>query len=192
MEKKRRIGIFGGTFNPPHLGHLVLAREALEKLKLDKIIFIPSYLPPHKKIGKNNAYMRCRMVSLACKGNPAFKVSKIELERKTVSYSVDTLKRLKRQYGKKAKLFFIIGSDSLYGLETWKHAKKLFTLTDFVVGERPGFPIRKTGRKIKVIKIPLLDISSSMLRSRVRRCLSIRYTVPERVRDFIERYGLYK
>lgn len=192
MRKRRRIGILGGTFNPPHLGHLVLAQEALNELKLDKIIFIPSYLPPHKKAGRDDAYMRYRMVSLACRGNPAFEVSKIELEKRDISYSVDTLRKLKKQYGKETKLFFIIGSDSLCELDTWKDVEELFKLADFVVGERPGFPIRKTRSKIKVIKIPLLDISSSMIRSRVRRCLPIRYTVPEAVRNFIKRLELYK
>ena len=182
----------GGAFNPPHLGHLVLAQEALEKLKLEKIIFMPSYIPPHKKIGRDNAYRRYRMISLASKDNPAFQVSGIELERREVSYSVETLKILKKQYGRETELFFIIGSDSLFNLRRWKDEKELFKLANFVVGERPGFPIRKIRKKIKLIRMPLLDISSSMIRSRLRRSLPVRYIIPEKVRRFIEKSGLYK
>ena len=189
---RKRIGILGGTFNPPHYGHLALAQESLKKLKLDKVVFIPAYMPPHKEIKDNKAYMRHKMVSLACKGNPRFEVSKIELKKKAVSYSIDTLKNLRCKYGKRAELFFITGSDSLKELESWKDINKILKLANFVVATRPGFPAVKTKRKVKIVRIPALDISSSMIRSRLRLSRSIRYLVPEKVRKFIIKHKLYK
>lgn len=192
MRKRKRIGILGGTFNPPHLGHLVLAEESVRKLKLDKLIFIPTRISPHKKIGYNNAYMRYRMVALACTGNPRFKASSIELERKGVSYSVDTLRKLKSIYGKRAELFFIAGSDSLKELESWKNIDEVLKIVNFVVAVRPGFPVRKLKRKVKFIAIPAIDVSSSMVRSRVQLSQSIRYLVPESIRNFIVVHKLYR
>ena len=192
MGKKKRIGIFGGTFNPPHLGHLVLAQESLRKLKLEEVIFIPARIPPHKEIKDNNANMRRKMVALACRDNPQFKVSGIEFKRRAVSYSVDTLRRLRKRYGKNAELFFITGSDSLNELESWKNIDEVLKLSNFVVAVRPGFPATKLKRKVKFIEIPALDISSSMIRDRVRRSRSIRYLVPGPVRNFIIKHGLYR
>ena len=192
MAKKKRIGILGGTFNPPHLGHLILAQEALKKLKLDKVIFIPASIPPHKEIKDNKAYLRYKMISLASRGNPRFEVSKIELERKTISYSVDTLRILKNKYGKNTEIFFITGSDSLNELESWKNIDEVLKLANFVIAIRPGFPVRKLRRKVKFIEIPLLDISSSMIRKRIKASKSMRYLVPEKVRKFITRHRLYK
>ena len=192
MKRKKRIGILGGTFNPPHLGHLVLAQESLNKLKLDEVIFIPTYSPPHKKIKGNNARMRYKMVDLACKENPRFKASKIELKKGLVSYSVDTLRKLRDKYGESAELFFIIGSDSLDELESWKDIDEVLKLANFVVANRPGFPVKKLERRVKLIQIASLDISSSMIRNCVRTSQPIRHLVPESVRHFIVKHGLYK
>lgn len=192
MKKKKRIGILGGTFNPLHFGHLVLAQESLGKLKLDKVIFIPTYLPPHKKIKNTNAYIRYKMVALSCRGNPRFEVSKIELEKRSVSYSVDTLRKLRDRYGENAELFSIIGSDSLNELESWKDIEEVLRLANFIVVNRPGFPVKKLKKKVKLIEIPALDISSSMIRNRVRHSQSIKYLVPESVRKFIIKHRLYK
>ena len=190
--KKRRIGILGGTFNPPHVGHLALAAESLRRLKLEKVIFVPTLIPPHKKIGDNNALRRYKMVSLACKDNPKFEVSKIELKRKSVSYSVETLRRLKKKYGKNAELFFITGSDSLDELESWKNIDEILKLANFIVALRPGFPIKKLRRGIKLIKIPVPDISSSTIRERARLSRQIRSLVPESVRRYIIKNKLYQ
>lgn len=190
--KRKRIGILGGTFNPPHLGHLVLAQESLRKLRLDKVIFMPTYIPPHKKVRDNNAYMRYKMAILACKGNPKFEVSKIEIKKRSVSYSVDTLKRLRKKYGEDAELFFIIGSDSLNELDKWKDVNEVLKLANFIVANRLGFPTKKLKRRVKLIEMPALDISSSMIRDRVRRSQSVRYLVPESVRKFIIQHRLYK
>lgn len=191
LRKKKRIGILGGTFNPPHAGHLILAEEALKQLKLDKVVFIPAYIPPHKTVKDNNAYTRYKMVDLACKGNPKFEVSKVELEKKSVSYSVDTLRELKSKYGANTELFFITGSDSLNELESWKNITEVLKLANFVVANRPGFSVNKIKRKLRMIEIPALDISSSMIRDRVRRSQTIKNLLPDAVREFIIKHGLY-
>ena len=188
----KRIGILGGTFNPPHFGHLALAEAAFYQLKLDRVIFIPALLPPHKTLRNDDPRLRYRMTVLACKGNPAFLVSRIELDRDAVSYSVDTLRELKKIYGAHAEFFFLTGSDSLRELESWKENKKLLKLAHFVVARRPGFSIRGRKRDITVIDMPSLDISSSMIRSRVKKSLSIKRMVPGAVIKFIEDNRLYK
>lgn len=189
---KRRIGILGGTFNPPHLGHLVLAQESLRKLNLDEVIFIPTHLSPHKRIKGDNAYMRHKMALLACRGNPRFKVSRMEIMKRGVSYSVDTLRRLREKYGKAVELFFIAGSDSLNELESWKDVNEVLRLANFIVANRPGFSAKRLRKGVKLIEIPALNISSSMIRDRVRRSQPIRYLVPEEVREFIIKHRLYK
>lgn len=190
--KKLRIGILGGTFNPPHLGHLALAKEAARRLVLDKVIFIPALLPPHKTLKDDNPRFRHKMTALACRNNPLFEVSSVELDRNAVSYSVDTLRRLKKIYGTSARFFFIAGSDSLKELKTWKESKNLLKLTYFAVAGRPGFPIRGAKRGMIIIDMPPLNISSSMIRSRVKRSLSVKRLVPETVRKFIRKHRLYR
>ncbi len=192
MKKKQRIGILGGTFNPPHFGHLVLAGEALRQLKLDKVIFIPALLPPHKTLKGDDPRLRHKMTALACKNNPAFLVSTIELDRNAVSYSVDTLRELRKRYGASIEFFFITGSDSLKELKDWKENKKLLKLAHFVVAQRPGFPIKSQKRGITIIDMPSLDISSSMIRNRVKRSLSVKRLVPKAVIKFIKNHRLYK
>jgi nicotinate-nucleotide adenylyltransferase len=191
LKKKKRIGVLGGTFNPPHYGHLVLAQESLKKLHLDKVIFIPTYISPHKKIRDDNAYKRYKMAALACAGNPKFEVSNIEIKKRKVSYSVNTLRELKKKYGKDAELFFITGSDSLNELESWKEVGEVLKLANFIVANRPGSPVKKLRKKVKAIEISAPDISSSMIRERVRRRLSIENLVPDSVRNFILRHKLY-
>jgi len=182
----------GGTFNPPHMGHLLLAQEAMDKFALEKIIFIPTAIPPHKRIRRDSAELRYKMVKLACKENPKFEASKIELQRSGVSYSVDTLRTLKKKYGRETELYFIAGSDSLTELETWKNIEEVLKLAHFIVAERPGFSSQPPKRKIRLIRTPGLDISSSIIRKRIRHSQSIRYLVPETVRRFIEKNKLYR
>ena len=137
-----RIGILGGTFNPIHVGHLVLAEEAREKLNLDKVIFVPAYIPPHKKeeaLAEPND--RFKMVELALRGNSDFEVSSFEIDSKTTSYSVETLKAFKQKYGEEAKLFFITGADSLGEIYSWKEIDQIFKLSHFIVANRPGYDI---------------------------------------------------
>lgn len=188
-----RIGIVGGTFNPIHVGHLVLAEEAREKLSLDKVIFVPAYIPPHKKdeelVEPND---RFKMVELALRGNPDFEVSTFEIDSKTTSYSVETLKAFKQKYGEEAKLFFITGADSLGEIYSWKEIDQIFKLSQFIVANRPGYEIGNVPNGIDVVTITSLEISSSLIRKKIKEGKSIRYLVPEPVREYIIARRLYK
>jgi nicotinate-nucleotide adenylyltransferase len=186
-----RIGILGGTFNPVHIGHLILAEEALDKLKLDKVIFVPAYQPPHKDEAILDAEHRFNMVALAIEGNPCFEVSRIEMAAKQKAYSVDTLKALREQFGPTAEFFFITGSDSLKELSSWKNIDEVFRLANFIVAKRPGFPIERTPKEVRVVVITEAEVSSSEIRRRLKEGRSVRYLVPEKVRGYIEKYRLY-
>lgn len=187
-----KIGILGGTFNPVHTGHLILAEEARDKLKLDKIIFMPVNIPPHKDSSELiTTEHRYEMCVLAVKSNAAFEVSNLEIEREGKSYSVETLKELRRQYGKDAQLFFLTGSDSLKELFSWKDVDDIFKLSQFVVAERPGYPIEKLPNEVKVVLITPIEVSSSLVRKRVKEGRSIRYLVPDEVREYIVEHNLY-
>lgn len=187
-----RIGILGGTFNPIHIAHLILAEEARCKLSLEKVIFVPSYLPPHKSDEElADAQARYDMVKLAIKDNPRFEASRVEIDRKGSSYSVDTLKYFNALYPKD-KIFFISGSDVLKELYTWKEIDEIFKLTNFIVAQRPGYPASNIPSGVELVLITPLEISSSLVRGRIIEGGSIRYLVPEAVRQFIEKKGLYK
>ncbi len=188
-----RIGILGGTFNPIHVGHLVLAEEAREKLNLDKVIFVPAYIPPHKKdeaLAEPND--RFKMVELALRGNSDFEVSSFEIDSKTTSYSVETLKAFKQKYGEEAKLFFITGADSLGEIYSWKEIDQIFKLSHFIVANRPGYDIANVPSGIDVVTITSLEISSSLIRKKISESKSIRYLVPEPVREYIIARRLYR
>ncbi|KPK40287.1 MAG: hypothetical protein AMJ78_07355 [Omnitrophica WOR_2 bacterium SM23_29] len=188
-----RIGILGGTFNPIHLGHLVLAEEAKEKLNLDKVIFVPAHIPPHKKDEEiAEANDRLRMAELAVKGNPSFEVSTFEIDAKTTSYSVKTLREFKKRYGEDTKLFFITGADSLGELFSWKELDEIFKLSQFIVANRPGYDIANVPKGIEVVTITSLEISSSQIRRKIKERKSIRYLVPDAVKEYIIAKGLYK
>lgn len=188
-----RIGILGGTFNPIHTGHCLLAEGILVKLKLNYILFIPCAVPPIPKSYKLvSARHRLNMVKMAIKGNPAFKISTIELDRGGKSYSSDTLEELTKIYKKKAKFFFIIGSDNLDDFSTWKDTDKLLRLSTLVLVNRPGGPLTK--RKIndrELVNVPTLPISSTDIRTLVKKGKSIKYLVPENVREYILKNRLY-
>ncbi|MDD5292211.1 MAG: nicotinate-nucleotide adenylyltransferase [Candidatus Omnitrophica bacterium] len=187
-----RIGIFGGTFNPIHFGHLVLAQQAYEKLNLDKVIFIPSFYPPHKKdCSIVSASHRYNMVKLAIKGNPRFEISDIEIKRKGRSFLIDTLRQLKKIYPK-ATLFFISGSDVSGQIRRWKSIDEILSLAKFVLAKRPGYRLKKSNRNIAMISITELDISSSMVRKKIKAGQSIRYLMPLRIYRYIKEKGLYQ
>jgi len=204
MANFRRIGILGGSFNPIHLGHLVLAEQARELLRLEKIIFVPAYLRPHKRAGRLAlAQERHHMISRALKSNPSFAVSDIELRRKGISYSIDTLNQFKCIFPH-TSLYFIVGSDFLKEFSIWKDLSSFSKICKFVVALRPGYPLAKLppaqarqgrGRlpgNMQTIEITSLDISSTAIRERIRKGQSIRYLVLEEVRRYILKKGLYR
>lgn len=191
-KKELRIGIFGGTFNPIHYGHLVLAEQAYEKLNLNSVIFIPSFQPPHKNSPQIvSAKHRYNMVKLAIGGNRRFKISNIEIQRKGRSYLVDTLKQLRKIYPR-ARLFFISGSDVSGEIAKWKSIKEALLLSGFVLAKRPGYRLKKYTKNISVISITELDISSSMIRRKIKDRYSVLYLLPEKIINYIKKNRLYQ
>lgn len=206
-EKKRsRIGVMGGTFNPIHYGHLVTAEEALFQFKLDKVIFMPAGMPPHKTdkeiLPPEERYL---LTVIATASNPDFVVSRLEIERKGPSYTIDTLLELQNIYGPETELVFITGADAVWEILTWKDAKKLVKLTEFIAATRPGYSLEKfkklhvlpEGReegkpRVSIMEIPALAISSTDIRKRVRENRPIRYLVPEGVANYIYKCGFWK
>lgn len=187
-----RIGILGGTFNPIHIGHLILAEEAFWKLKLNKVVFVPSYLPPHKEeTDVIDARHRFNMVSLAIEGNEHFEASTIEIDAKGRSYSVETLKLFRQKLGPDSEIFFITGSDSLKELFSWRKIDEIFNLSRFIVAQRPGYPIEELPKNVQAVTITGVEISSSEIRKRIKDKRSIRYLVPDGVRMYIEKNKLY-
>ena len=196
MAQAKKIGILGGTFDPIHLGHLVLAEQVKEKLKLDRVIFIPCLRSPHKTRQKlSPARDRFRMTQLALEGNSSFAVSDVELKRKGLSYTVDTLTELKNLYPS-SQIYFLTGSDVVDELGAWKDPRQLYTLAKVVIATRPGFDhFDRRNRFVKksiVVPITGIDISSSEIRQRVKKGKSMKYLVPSEVEKYIKKRGLYR
>jgi nicotinate-nucleotide adenylyltransferase len=194
--KMARIGIFGGTFNPPHAGHLIVAETICEQLNLDKLFFVPSYISPHKKKGEDElAAHRVRMVRLAISSNPRFDFSDIEVKRRGTSFTYETVKAFSRNYPV-SKLFLIIGADNFSEFHTWKYPERIIDAASLVVMNRP-FYRSKNGKKkffqrARFITVPGIEISSTEIRSMVRQGKSIRYLVPQPVFRYIQRNRLYR
>ena len=199
--KRKRIGILGGTFNPIHVGHLLIAQDALEQGELDCVRFIPTALPPHKHADHlATAAQRLAMVRLAIRGDDRFALDDLEIKRGGKSYSVDTLTELRRREPE-AQFYFIIGGDSLAELHTWKNVARLVELCSFIVVTRPGFKSvanMKLGaavrRKLRLQFVAghLCEVASRDIRSRVARGQSVRYLVPENVFRYIQLRKLYR
>ncbi len=188
-----KIGILGGTFNPIHMGHLILAEEALSKLKLDKLVFVPSFKPPHKEVDSHiSPEDRLRMVELAIEDNPAFGISTFEIASKKKSYSIETLKEFKAVYGDNVQLYFITGSDSLKDLFSWKDINDIFKISKFIVANRPGYPVKEVPKEVETVVITPIEISSEDIRRRIVEGRPLRYLVPEKVRKYIQEHNLYK
>jgi nicotinate-nucleotide adenylyltransferase len=186
-----KIGILGGTFNPIHIGHLILAEEAREKLGLDRIVFVPTHLPPHKDNSDiAPAMARFSMVRQAIKGNKHFDVSDIEIRRDGRSYTIDTIRALKLKFPKD-DLYFIIGSDLLTYLDAWKDLGEIIKMVKFIAATRPGYPLEKIPSYIQTVPIRAVDVSGFEVRQCVKENKSFRYLVPESVYKFIVRRKLY-
>ena len=190
-----RVCIFGGTFDPPHIGHLLIAQTVCEEEKFDKILFVPANIPPHKKniSGVND---RLTMLNLAIKGNPNFEISDMEIERGGVSYTIDTLKDIRSSFIKaEDELFYLIGSDSLLGFKKWKDPKEILKNCSVVVAIRPGFRPSDIPawilHRIQFANIPRFEISSSNIRQRWRENKTIRYLVTLPVWEYINHHNLY-
>ncbi|MBU1912785.1 MAG: nicotinate-nucleotide adenylyltransferase [Candidatus Omnitrophica bacterium] len=187
-----RIGILGGTFDPVHNGHMYLAEKICKKLSLDKLIFIPTYIPPHKKgVKVTQARHRYNMLKLAVSGSKIFKLSDMEIKRKGRSYSVETLRRLSRRYGRKAEFFFITGSDSLRELDKWKNLEEILKLCKFVVVERPGFKAKKLPAGLIYLKVNAKDISATEIRNRIKTGRHPAGLMPRMAECYIHRNKLY-
>lgn len=192
-----RVGIYGGTFDPIHMGHLLVGQEVFLQCQLDHLIFMPSGIPPHKQYaGMASAQDRAEMVRLALDGQHAFTVSPFELAREGKSYTVDTLRALREEMCDEASLFLIIGADNAVDMRSWYHPEAVLDLAQVLVAERPHFnrndidPVLKS--KMQFVKTPLLEISSTVIRERVRTGLSIRYWVPDAVANYIATRTLYQ
>jgi len=185
-----RIGILGGAFDPPHFGHLILAEQALDQLKLDHVLFVPSFQPPqnHKSI-TTPFDQRCEMLDLALEPSDKFKLSRVEENLEPPTYTVRMLEAINSQQPE-ASLFFLMGADSLEQLNTWFRPEELQKRAEIVVARRPG---SSPGQKAAItwLDMPLIEISASKLRARVRSGRSIRFLVPDIVIDYITRCGLY-
>jgi nicotinate-nucleotide adenylyltransferase len=188
----QHIGILGGTFNPIHIGHLAIAQMAQEKASLDKVVFVPAFIPPHKTVTHLAAAKdRLAMVRLAIGDNPSFAVSDYEITKGGKSFSIDTVRHFREIYQHKAKLYFIIGGDSLATLPTWREIDKLLKLVTFIAVNRPGY--KKNREAMKHIAVESeLNISSSDLRKRVIQGKTIKYLVPDKVIRYIGQRKIYR
>lgn len=214
----KKIGLFGGTFNPIHLGHLRSAEEISESFELGQVIFIPASYPPHKEKGNIlPPSLRAQMVRLAIADNPRFAFSEVELRRPGKSYSVETITHFRQQFGPDTELYFILGLDAFQEINTWKEYAALFTLCHFIVMTRPGFEKNFTPEHLPVEmakdfwydpkrgayahrggffvfpkEITALDISSTKIRENICKHHSVKYLLPEPVEVFINQNNLYR
>jgi nicotinate-nucleotide adenylyltransferase len=202
----RRVGILGGTFDPVHYGHLVIAEEVREALRLDRVLFVPAAMPPHKLgLSITAAEDRAAMVELAIAGNPAFRVSRIELEREGPSYTADTLAALADDAARQRvarEFYFILSTEALAALPTWHDPARILSLSNLAVVPRPGNAMpsapeleerfgEAAGRIFTVQTVPLAH-SASAVRARVAAGQSIRYLVPPAVEQYIRDHRLYR
>jgi nicotinate-nucleotide adenylyltransferase len=196
------IGIMGGTFNPIHIGHLVTADEARERFALDKVIFMPAGVHPHGKeiSGGATPELRYQMTVAATADNPAFEVSRYELDKAGSSYTVDTVRCLREQMPA-TEIYFITGADAIMEILDWKDPQELLEMAVLIAASRPGYPLERLSdtaqqlgqpERIKFMEIPAIGISSSLIRDKVAAGRSIKYLVTEGVEQIIEKEDLYR
>lgn len=198
MNKSSVIGLFGGTFNPPHIGHAEIAKEAMSRFGLQKVVFIPSHIPPHKD-PKNtiDASHRAEMVKLLIENKPDCIFSDYEASKRTVSYSIDTIKHYMSSFPGK-KFYFITGSDAFYYIDTWKDYSDVLRLIEFIVYERENYSREKIASKFpdlkgfKWIEGAIIRIASSDIRLRLRNGENCVEELGEKVYEYIEKNGLYR
>ena len=202
-NSREKIGILGGTFDPVHLGHLIIAEEVRSNVGLDKILFVPAGVPwMRENEGVSAGKHRLNMVDLAVKSNPHFESSSIEIDRQGVTYTADTLETLREDLDHEVELSFIMGMDVLEKFHLWKSPETVVELCSLVIVNRPGnqavdvnevvkkYP--EAGAKLRIINVPRMEISSSEIRERVRQEKSLKYLVSEEVIEYIDQNNLYK
>lgn len=191
-----RVGIFGGTFDPIHVGHLIVAEQARDRLRLDRVLFVPARVPPHKQAAAAHADHRYRMVCLATGDHPQFAVSDLELRREGPSYTVDTLRALQAEAPEGTRHYLLLGADSARDFGQWKEFHSLLEGTTIVVMGRPGTEQGDLPEAVALhatlLSTPLLEISSSEIRRLVREGSTVRYLVPAPVEAYIRSEGLYR
>jgi nicotinate-nucleotide adenylyltransferase len=200
-----RVGVFGGTFDPVHYGHLILAEQCREQGRLDEVWFVPAPRPPHKEARALTRFdQRVEMLALALAGNPAFKIDEVEKERAGPSYTVDTLAELHRRHPT-AELFLLVGSDTLADLPLWYQPARILEQAALLIMARPGNPVLSAEElrsrlrlpagaplRLEVVEVPLIDISSRDLRRRAAAGRSLRYFLPRGVECYIHDKRLYR
>jgi nicotinate-nucleotide adenylyltransferase len=197
-----RIGVLGGTFDPIHYAHLAVAEEARVQLGLEPVVFVPAAQPPHKS-GQaiTPVHHRLAMLELALASNPHFVISRVDIDRPGPAYTVDTLALLQDEWGPEAELYFIIGADSLLEMHTWYRPERIIELAQLAMAPRPHHPVEPSelekrlpgiAQRLRRVQVPLLEISSTDLRQRVREGQSIKYYLPEAIEAYIFEHGLYQ
>jgi nicotinate-nucleotide adenylyltransferase len=192
---RKRVGIMGGTFDPIHHGHLVAASEVAERFGLDEVVFVPTGEPWQKPVGVTPAEDRYLMTVIATASNPRFQVSRADIDRNGPTYTVDTLRDLRKLYGPEAELFFITGADALEKILSWKDALEVFSLAHFIGVTRPGFELSAEhlpADSVELVEVPAMAISSSDCRHRVRSGKPVWYLVPDGVVQYIAKRALYR
>lgn len=194
MKRRTRIGILGGTFDPPHIGHLMMAEFALDAADLDHVILMPAFQPPHKAVGGASAAQRLAMTRLAIKGNRRMLCSPLEVKRKGLSYTVDTIEALATKHPG-SELYLLLGMDSFLEFSSWKSPERIVAVARLLVFPRPGWRMATDvpfARHADMMASPGVELSSSLIRRRVAAGKSIRYLVPDAVERFIRTKGLYR
>lgn len=195
MTQRRRVGIMGGTFDPIHHGHLVAASEVMSEFDLDEVIFVPTAIQPFKKGRRvTPAEHRYLMTVIATASNPRFGVSRVDIDRGKITYTIDTLTDLKNQ-DPDADYYFITGADALERIAEWRDSDKLFEMAQFVGVTRPGHELKKPltpHSNIRLLEVPAMAISSTDCRNRVNQGKPVWYLVPDGVVQYIAKYGLYR